>query len=226
MSLVAESRLAGGQLARLAARQSGSLQSEYGFLLGRFIDDATLARANAIAAALGRASPRGDDRQWLARRGGLLPRACRKLRARPFKSRLPAADVAPARDGESAPEPCERPAQGTRAGRELRACARTASGRTRLREMLARLSPYAVSLASPNAVRGAICHHFAPSLALHAVEGLASRHPDMSARARPALWQRLVLAVRHARRSGGDGARAGRRRAGGDARSSLFCSCR
>jgi cellulose synthase/poly-beta-1,6-N-acetylglucosamine synthase-like glycosyltransferase len=61
--------------------------------------------------------------------------------------------------------------------------------------MLARLSPYAFSIASPNAVRGAICHHFAPSLVLHAVEGLASRHPGMSARARPALWQRLVVLV-------------------------------
>ena len=60
-----------------------------------------------------------------------------------------------------------------------------------LREMLARLSPYAFSLASPNAVRGAICHHFAPSFALQAIEGLASRHPGMSARTRPALWQRV-----------------------------------
>jgi cellulose synthase/poly-beta-1,6-N-acetylglucosamine synthase-like glycosyltransferase len=42
-------------------------------------------------------------------------------------------------------------------------------------------------------VRGAICHHFAPSFALHAIEGLASRHPGMSARTRPALWQRLAV---------------------------------
>ena len=64
-----------------------------------------------------------------------------------------------------------------------------------LSEMLARLSPYAFSLASPNAVREAICHHFAPSFALHAIEGLASRHPAMSARTRPALWQRLAVVI-------------------------------
>jgi hypothetical protein len=59
--------------------------------------------------------------------------------------------------------------------------------------MLARLSPYAFSLASPHAVRGAICHHFGPSLALHAIESLASRDPGMSARTRPSRWQRLAV---------------------------------
>ena len=61
-----------------------------------------------------------------------------------------------------------------------------------LREMLARLSPHEFSLASPRAVRGAICRHFAPSFVLHAVEGLASRKPEQSARTRMAFWQRLA----------------------------------
>jgi FtsH-binding integral membrane protein len=59
--------------------------------------------------------------------------------------------------------------------------------------MLARLSPYNFSLASPIAVRDAICRHFALSFVLHAVEGFASRDPGMSARTHPALWQRLVV---------------------------------
>jgi hypothetical protein len=41
-------------------------------------------------------------------------------------------------------------------------------------------------------VRGAIGRHFAPIFAQAAIEGLASRHPDKSAKARPALWQSVI----------------------------------
>jgi hypothetical protein len=61
--------------------------------------------------------------------------------------------------------------------------------------MLARLAPHEFSLASPQAVRGAICRHFAPSFVLHAVEGLASRKPEQSARTPLVLWQRLVFSL-------------------------------
>jgi hypothetical protein len=64
-----------------------------------------------------------------------------------------------------------------------------------LRAMLARLRPNGFSLASPQSVRGEICRQFAETFARGAVEGLVSRHPDRSARERPALWQRLILAV-------------------------------
>ena len=64
-----------------------------------------------------------------------------------------------------------------------------------LREMLARLAPHEFSLASPDGVRGAICRHFAPSFVLHAVEGLASRKPEQSARTPLVLWQRLVFSL-------------------------------
>jgi hypothetical protein len=50
---VAESFRSGGQHAQLAARLKALPRSEYAFLLGRFIDSATLARAEAIAAASG-----------------------------------------------------------------------------------------------------------------------------------------------------------------------------
>ena len=48
VSLVGESRIWGGQ-ARFIARLISRPLSEYDFLLGRFIDQATLARACAIA---------------------------------------------------------------------------------------------------------------------------------------------------------------------------------
>ncbi len=112
--------------------------------------------------------------------------------AAPFKSQLLAADVAPA----AMAGPRQSLSQGVlkeraRAGRFVFAPDRLRPNA--LREMLARLSPYGFSLASPNAVRSAICHHFALSFALHAIEGLASRHPGMSARTRPTLWQRIAV---------------------------------
>jgi hypothetical protein len=60
--------------------------------------------------------------------------------------------------------------------------------------MLARLSPHAFALASPQAVRDAICRHFAPIFARAAIEGLASRHPDKSAKARAPFWQSVTFA--------------------------------
>jgi hypothetical protein len=53
VSLVAPFHPGGGLLARVIARQSTPQLSEYGFLVGRFIDEATLARATAIAARWG-----------------------------------------------------------------------------------------------------------------------------------------------------------------------------
>jgi hypothetical protein len=191
VSLVVGSLPSKATPARFAARQTGPLQSEYGFLVGRFIDQATLARASALA------------RQWgvhphevMIANGWLEAedyyRALAERCAASFKVELRAADVAP----PAMASPRQSLAQGVLKERARARSFVFAPDRLRpnaLREMLARLSPYAFSLASPNAVRGAICHHFAPSFALHAIEGLASRHPGMSARTRPALWQRLAV---------------------------------
>jgi hypothetical protein len=191
VSLVGQSRPSGGQLAR-AARQGGAAHSEYDFLVGRF-DRATLARANVIA------------RQWgvhphevMIANGWLdaedYYRALAEQCAAPFKVELRAADVTP----PAMASPRQSLARGLLKERTRSASFVFAPDRLRpnaLREMLARLSPYAFSLASPNAVREAIRHHFAPSFALHAIEGLASRHPGMSARTRPARWQRLAVAA-------------------------------
>ena len=179
------------QLARFAARQSGPLQSEYCFLVGRFIDQATLARASAIARHWG-----VHPHEVMIANGWLEAedyyRALAERCAAPFKDRLVAADVAPA----ATASPRQSLARGVLKERARAGSFVFAPDRLRpnaLSEMLARLSPYAFSLASPHAVRGAICHHFGPSLALHAIEGLASRHPGMSARTRPARWQRLAV---------------------------------
>jgi hypothetical protein len=47
--------------------------SDYAFLLERFVDRTTLHRAEALAKKWGVAASRGDDRQRLAQRLGLLP---------------------------------------------------------------------------------------------------------------------------------------------------------
>jgi len=95
VSLVAESQPSEGQLARVAARQNAPLQSEYGFLVGRFIDQATLARASAIAGQWG-----VHPHEVMIANGWLEAedyyRALAEQCAAPFKDRLVAADVAPA----------------------------------------------------------------------------------------------------------------------------------
>ncbi len=160
-------------------------------LVGRFIDQATLARASAIARHWG-----VHPHEVMIANGWLEAedyyRALAERCAAPFKDRLVAADVAPA----ATASPRQSLARGVLKERARAGSFVFAPDRLRpnaLSEMLARLSPYAFSLASPHAVRGAICHHFGPSLAQHAIESLASRHPGMSARTRPARWQRLAV---------------------------------
>jgi hypothetical protein len=167
--------------------------TEYGFLVGRFIDEATLARATAIAARWG-VHPHEVmiANGWLDAEDNyrVLAERC----AVPFKDRLIAADVAPV----AMASPRQSLAKGllkekARAGSFVFAPERLRPNA--LREMLARLSPYAFSLAPPKTVRAAICHHLAPSFARNATEGLASRHPAMSARTHSALWQRLAAVI-------------------------------
>jgi hypothetical protein len=94
VSLVAESRPSEGQLARFTARESGALHSEYGFLVGRFIDQATLVRASALAARWG-----VHPHEVMIANGWLdaedYYRALAERCGAPFKAKLPAADVAP-----------------------------------------------------------------------------------------------------------------------------------
>jgi cellulose synthase/poly-beta-1,6-N-acetylglucosamine synthase-like glycosyltransferase len=190
VSLIAPSRRDAGPLARVIARQSAPHLSEYGFLVGRFIDEATLARATAIAARWG-----VHPHEVMIANGWLdaedYYRVLAERCAAPFKDRLIAAEVAPA----ATASPRQSLAKGLLKERARADSYVFAPERLRpnaLREMLARLSPYTFSLAPPQTVRAAICHHLAPSFARNATEGLASRHPAMSARTRSALWQRLA----------------------------------
>ena len=114
VSAVAGSFRSGRQRAHLA---SGALRrSEYAFLLGRFVDSATLARAEAIAARW------GVHPHEVLIANGLLDasdyyRALAESCGAPFKAHLPAAAC---RRGKPAPELCRRAAEGTRPRKELR----------------------------------------------------------------------------------------------------------
>lgn len=153
---------------------------EYRFLVGRFIDSATLARATAIAARWG-VHPHEVmiANGWLD--AGDYYRALAGACGTPFRDELPSAGVAPA----AGAGPRRSLASGllkerTRARRFVLAPDRLRPNA--LRAMLDRLRPHAFSLASPQSVRDAICHQFAETFARGAVEGLATRHPDRSAR--------------------------------------------
>jgi cellulose synthase/poly-beta-1,6-N-acetylglucosamine synthase-like glycosyltransferase len=185
---VGQSHGLAGQLARIIARQSNPLHAEYGFLLGRFIDQATLARANAIALRWG-----VHPHEVMIANGWLdaedYTTALAEHCGAAFTSRLSAADVTP-----PAPAgPRQSLAKGLLRQRDRSNAFIFAPDRLRpnaLQEMLRRLLPYEFALASPNAVRQAICRHFAPVIAREAVEALAVRRPNLSAKAKSASWQR------------------------------------
>jgi hypothetical protein len=151
--LVARSRWAEGPLARIAPRQSAPLQAEYAFLLGRYIDSATLARANEIALRWG-----VHPHEVMIANGWLdaedYYRALAQDCGAPFKAELPAADGAPA----ATATPRQSLATGLLKERDRARRFVFAPDRVRpnaLREMLGRLAPHEFSLASPQAVRGA-----------------------------------------------------------------------
>jgi glycosyltransferase XagB len=191
--LVAETSRLRRRLAKLSARPNPLPEQEYGFLVGRFIDSATLARATAIAARWG-----VHPHEVLIANGWLdaedYYRALAGSCGTSFKTGLPPAEVMPA----AGAGPRRSLASGLLKERARARRFVLAPDRLRpnaLREMLARLRPHAFSLASPQSVREAICHQFAETFARGAVEGLASRHPDRSARERLALWHRVALAL-------------------------------
>lgn len=169
-------------------------EADYQFLVGRFIDAATLARANAIAKKWG-----VQPHEVLIANGWIkaddyyraLANACHL----PFKSRLCQQDVAPA--GRQTPRQCLTSGLLKERSRTRRYVL-TPDHRLRpnqLRELIARLTPYGFSLATPRSVRESICRHFAPVFAHGAVEALAARHPERSARGQSPQWQWLSLTI-------------------------------
>ena len=167
-------------------------QSGYGFLLGRSIDAATLARAQDIARRCG-VHPHEVliANGWL--RADAYYRALAHACALPFKADVTAAEVTPPTPGASPREYLVGGLLRECTGRLVLAPDRLTPNA--LRNVLARLRPNTVSLASPQAVHRAIYAHFASRFAHGAVEGLATRFPDQSARAKLAAWQIIWLGV-------------------------------
>ena len=181
MSLVVDHPAEGPDF-RVLAGQPAPAEVEYYFLLGRYIDTATLARASALAAQWG-VHPHDVliANGWLAADG--YYRALAESCGTSFKPVLAPTETVP--PGGTTPRQClacgllkerARSRHYVLAPERLRPNA--------VRAMLAQLAPYDFTLATPRAVREAVSHHFAPALAQAAVEGLAIRRPEQSARTR------------------------------------------
>ncbi len=195
MSLVDQSRpVAGPDLrARVASMARVPADAEYQFLIGRFIDAETLAQACRLAAQWG-----VQPHDVLIANGWLdaddYYRALAGACGMAFKEALSPAEAVPA--AKTTPRQCLATGllkEGAHHRRFVLAPERLRP--TALRAMLAQLAPYGFALATPRAVRDAICHHFAPILARGAVEALAVRRPEQSARHGTARWQAVGLAV-------------------------------
>jgi cellulose synthase/poly-beta-1,6-N-acetylglucosamine synthase-like glycosyltransferase len=168
--------------------------SDYSFLLDRLVDRATLHRAEALA------------KKW-----GVLPHAvliANGWLSEPEYYRALAKACGVPFHGEIAPHEVTAPAS----LKSPRACLSRGllkeSGRhgahvftpERLRpnavaHVLARLAPQRISLATRQAVRAAVRGHFAQVFATVAVDGLHARYPERSAKAKLALWQRLLIGL-------------------------------
>jgi len=190
VSLVGEVR-GEGELARVSARPAQILRSEYAFLLDHGVDAPTIAHAETVAQTWG-----VHPHEVLIAQGWVSAedyyRALAIWCGTSFKSALPPDEVV----APKGPSPRQCLAEGLLKERMRAQSYVFAPDRLRpndLREMLVRLWPDKLSLATPQSVRTALHRQFAATFARDAVDGLQSRHPGMSARARAARWQRLVL---------------------------------
>ncbi len=166
-------------------------EPDYHFLLNSLIDETALLEASRSAAEWGVL-----PHEVLIATGRLSPedyyRALAKSCGVPFNSELRPDEVAP--PARATPRQCL--IHGLLKDRRRAKSYVLAPERLRpnaLRALLRELGPYRFSLATPGALREAIAHHFAPSLAKHAVETLAVRQPDRSARFPSVAWQRAAL---------------------------------
>lgn len=182
-----------GEAAHVAARPAYVLCSEYAFLLNRCIDAATLAQAEALGQAWGvRVHEVLIAQGWLSAED-----YCRALAAwcgTPCNSDLP--PDATAAPGGSGPRRCL--AEGLLKERRRAQAYVLAADRLRpnaMRDVVARLWPYTLILATPQSVRAAIFRQFAGCFARDAVEGLRSRFPGMSAKEPSARWQSLAVSI-------------------------------
>ena len=171
-----------------------SPHADYDFLLGRFVDAATLARATTLAERAG-----VEPHEVLIAQGWLAPQAYYAALADhlgvPFEPRPDPQRLQP-------PSPKATPRDCLVHGlmRERERAKRLVFGPDRirpgaLRQMLSQLPPRSVTLASPQGVRRAIYRHFKDTFAHQAVAALLTRHPDKSARLPLSRWQRWTFAL-------------------------------
>jgi len=166
--------------------------SDYEFLLEGFVDRATLHRAESLAKKWG-VLPHAVmiANGWLS--AADYYRALARTCGAPFRGEISPHEVtAPA----SLRNPRECLARGLLKEQARQGAYVFAPERLRpnaIEEVLARLAPHRLSLASPDTLRQAVCGHFAQNLATASVDGLHARFPDRSAKAKLAPWQRLLL---------------------------------
>ena len=193
VSLVPDSRTGHRPVAERAADLSAPGAQEYQFLLARHVDATTLSRACTLAEQWG-----VHPHHVLIANGWLREedyyRALAETTALSFRPDLSHRDALP--PAQSSPRQCL--AQGLLQDRAHPRHYVFAPGHLRpnmVRAVLAKLGPSRFSLATARAVRDAVYHYFAPALARGAVETLALRRPDLSARSRTVPWQRTALLV-------------------------------
>jgi len=168
--------------------------ADYDFLLGRYVDAATLARATMLAARSG-----VEPHEVLIAQGWLRQQAYYAALADhlgvPFEPRPD-----PARLQPPSPKATPRDCLVNGLMRERERARRLVFGPDRmrpgaLRQMISQLPPRSVTLASPQSVRRAIYRHFKDLFADQAVGSLLKRHPDKSARLPLSRWQRWTFAL-------------------------------
>jgi len=157
--------------------------SDYDFLLERYVDRATLHRAEALAKKWG-VLPHAVmiANRWLSEVDyyRALAHAC----GVPFRAEIGPHEVA-APGSLTSPRQCL--AHGIMKERARAGVYVYAPERLRpnaLMHVLGRLAPQPISLAAPQALRKAVCGYFAQTFATAAIDGLRKRFPDRSARER------------------------------------------
>ncbi|MGH6825870.1 glycosyltransferase family 2 protein [Methyloceanibacter sp.] len=166
--------------------------SDYEFLLERFVDRATLHRAEALAKKWG-VLPHAVmiANGWLSASDyyQALARAC----GVPFRGEIGPHEVSAPASLRSPRECLARGVLKERAGGGAYVFAPEKLRPNAVEEVLARLAPHCLSLASPEILRQAVCGHFAQTFAAASVDGLHARFPDRSAKTSLTAWQRLLL---------------------------------
>lgn len=177
----------------LEARLRATPRSDYDFLLGSHIDQATLDRARALAARIG-----VPPHEVLIANGWLTAEAYARAMADefavPFRPALAPTELAPLHPWSTPRDMLRQP---------LRKLARANSfvvvadllAPNDLSRILASIPRQQLAISASPCARRALVRKLAPELAANATERLAERHPEQSAQAGLALWQIVFLSL-------------------------------